>query len=122
MKQIFSKWKVDRLLKVPKRTLSTRPALSTDPKEGPWVWFKEPKLVCNWVLLGRFGHTNNQSGLERIKSAQVILWMDKIKHRIETVGKHGLLVFTGEPSLQGFLGGAGFVHPQYLGPPVDRLE
>ena len=33
--------------------------------------------------------------------------MDTILHHFETVGNHGLLVFTGE-SFQGFLGGAGF--------------
>ena len=33
--------------------------------------------------------------------------MDKILHHFESIGNHGLLVFTGESSLQGFLG-AGF--------------
>ena len=35
----------------------------------------------------------------------IILWMDKILHHIETMGNHFLLVFTGEPSFQGLLGG-----------------
>ena len=37
-----------------------------------------------------------------------LLWMDEILHHFETMRRHCLLVFTGEPSLQGFLGGAGF--------------
>ena len=37
-----------------------------------------------------------------------ILWMDEILHRYETMGHHCSLVFTGEPSVQGVLGGAGF--------------
>ena len=37
-----------------------------------------------------------------------LLWMDKILHHFETMGNLCLLVFTGEPSFQGFLGGAGF--------------
>ena len=31
---------------------------------------------------------------------------------VETMANHCWLVFTGESSLQGFLGGAGVVHPQ----------
>ena len=38
----------------------------------------------------------------------VILWMDEILHHLEAMGNHCWLVFTGEPSFQGFLGGAGF--------------
>ena len=34
--------------------------------------------------------------------------MDTILHHIETMGCHCFLVFTGESSFQGFLGGAGF--------------
>ena len=37
-----------------------------------------------------------------------ILWMDEILHQFETNGNHCSLVFTGESSFQGFLGGAGF--------------
>ena len=37
-----------------------------------------------------------------------LLWVDEILHQIETIGNHCLLVFTGEASPQGFLGGAGF--------------
>ena len=37
-----------------------------------------------------------------------MLWMDKILHQFETMKKHCLLAFTGKPSFQGFLGGAGF--------------
>ena len=45
---------------------------------------------------------------------ETLLWMDKIRsHHFETMGSHFLLVFTVESSFQGFLGGAGFVHPQY---------
>ena len=32
----------------------------------------------------------------------------RIPHHFESIGNHGLLVFTGEPAFQGFLGGAGF--------------
>ena len=35
-----------------------------------------------------------------------ILWMDKILHHFETMGSHFSLVFKGESSFQGFLGGA----------------
>ena len=31
-----------------------------------------------------------------------------ISHHVEAMGNHGLLVFTGESSFQGFLGGVGF--------------
>ena len=41
-----------------------------------------------------------------------LLWMDEILHHFETMGNHNLLVFLGESSIQGFLGG-GLVHPQY---------
>ena len=39
--------------------------------------------------------------------------MDEILHRIEAMGKHCLLAFTGESPLNGFLGQEDFVHPQY---------
>ena len=35
-----------------------------------------------------------------------LLWMDKILHQIETIGNHCFLLFTGELSFPGFLGGA----------------
>ena len=37
----------------------------------------------------------------------LILWMDEILHHFGTMGTHCLLAFTGKPSFQGFLGGAG---------------
>ena len=37
---------------------------------------------------------------------EVILWMDEILHHLEIMGNHCLLVFTGESSFHGFLGGA----------------
>ena len=36
------------------------------------------------------------------------LWTDEILHHFESMRNHCLLVFTGEPLLQGVLGGAGF--------------
>ena len=39
--------------------------------------------------------------------AQLLRWMDKILRQIETIGSHCLLVFTGESSFPGFLGGKG---------------
>ena len=38
----------------------------------------------------------------------LILWMDEILHRFETMGNHCLLAFTRQASLQHFLGGARF--------------
>ena len=35
--------------------------------------------------------------------------MDEILHHLETMGDHGLLVFTGESSFQGFLDGAQWI-------------
>ena len=35
-------------------------------------------------------------------------WTKSIAHLFETLGSHGVLVFIGESSFQGFLGGAGF--------------
>ena len=43
-----------------------------------------------------------------MKEALEVLWMDEILHHLEAMGNHCLLVFTGESSCQGFLGGAGF--------------
>ena len=38
-----------------------------------------------------------------------LLWMGEIRsHHLETMGSHCLLVFTGDSSFRGFLGGAGF--------------
>ena len=47
------------------------------------------------------------------------LWMvaKSISHHFETMGNQFLLVFTGESSFQGCLGGAGF-RPSTVGPPV----
>ena len=49
------------------------------------------------------------------KNLRVILWVDEIRvsHHFETMGNHCLLVFTGETSFQGVLGGAEFIHTQY---------
>ena len=41
----------------------------------------------------------------------LLLWMDEILHHFETMGSHCSLLFTGESSFQGFLGGAGFRPP-----------
>ena len=41
-------------------------------------------------------------------SELVILWMDEILDHFETMRNHCLLVFTGESSFPGFLGGAAF--------------
>ena len=43
-----------------------------------------------------------------------LLWMDEILHHLETMGSHGCLVFTGESTFQGFLGGAG-LRPSTVG-------
>ena len=48
-----------------------------------------------------------------------LLWMDEILHHLETMGNHCLLVFTGESSFQGFLGGAGF-RPSTVCDRIDR--
>ena len=51
---------------------------------------------------------------EKAKVARVthththILWMDEILHHVETMNNLCSLVFTGESSFQGFLGGEGF--------------
>ena len=42
-----------------------------------------------------------------------------LRHRFETKGVHCLLVFPGESSVQGFLGGAGYLTPDEAEPLVD---
>ena len=51
-----------------------------------------------------------------------ILWMDKILHHFETMGNHCLLVFAGELSFQGLLGGAGFCPSTVLSGMVRCLQ
>ena len=46
-----------------------------------------------------------------------LLWMDEILHHFEIMGNHCLLVFTGQSSFQGFLGGAKWIssiHSMFL--------
>ena len=52
-------------------------------------------------------HPSLTSRTLKLFGKTIILWMDEILHHFETMTNDNLLVFTGESSFQGFLGGAG---------------
>ena len=66
-----------------------------------------PSSLLRVPLLGWFSR-------ETKRKADAILWMDKILHHFETKGHPRFLVFTGESSFKGFLGGAG-LRPSTVG-------
>ena len=51
----------------------------------------------------------------------LLLWMDEILHHLETMGNRCLLVFTGESSFQGFLGGAKWISSIHSRSPSGAL-
>ena len=65
---------------------------------------------CVWaVLVSTSQQTSSAKTSGPSQVVFVILWMDEILHHFETMGSRCLLVFTGESSFQGFLGGAKWI-------------
>ena len=70
------------------------------------------------LLAGRLHVARAVGARQKLKMLPLytfILWMDRILHHLGSMGNHCSLAFPGDSSFQGFLGGAGFVHPQYEG-------
>ena len=62
----------------------------------------------------RVGREENEAFI--LKTFPDILWVDDFLHHFEAMGNHCLLVFTGESSFQGFLGGAKWISSTFVYP------
>ena len=78
------------------------------PGPGPLTDFPPASFFNGFAALKSGQTTNHPSAFGFLGDEVSILWMDEILHHLETMGHHCWLVYTGESSFQGFLGGAGF--------------
>ena len=77
---------------------------------GSWRMSPESSISIRTTrLAAKFFTKNSTSNQHSFKNSKFLLWMDEIRsHHFET-RNHWLLVFTGEPTFQGFLGGAKWI-------------
>ena len=100
------------------RSISPRQVPRYDASFPTWRCCFRAHFFCFGVSPGSC--LENASRFQVMTVCLGILWMNEILHHLETMGNHGWLVFTGESTFQGVLGGAGF-RPSTVPPgPLQR--